>query len=278
MIRVNDFVIDVSEYQNACNTFMMHAQRSEMSENEKNAIVQQLIGAKLLLEESKKAGVEVTEGEVEELVAQVKSQFPDGDAAFESAIASIGDTLDSFKAKLKDDVGMQKFLDQEFYSKIDISAEDAKDFYSKNPQMFESSAKVQASHILVKEEAEAVDLQKQLAAGADFAKLAEEKSLCPSGKSSGGDLGLFQKGQMVPEFDEAVFSMAVGEVSEPVKTQFGYHLISLTDKQESSNYSFDEVQNDLVKYLNQQEAEKRIATFVQGLMDQAKIVVDESLM
>ena len=90
--------------------------------------------------------------------------------------------------------------------------------------------KVRASHILVKTEEEANDLLAKLNEGADFGELAEEHSLCPS-KRDGGDLGYFGKGMMVKPFEDAAFSMEAGEVSQPVETQFGWHLIKLTDKQ-----------------------------------------------
>ena len=90
---------------------------------------------------------------------------------------------------------------------------------------------VKASHLLVKTEEEALKLKKDIEDGKDFAQVAKEVSLCPSGQN-GGDLGYFTKGQMVKEFEDAVFSMSVGEISNPIKTQFGYHLIYLTDKKD----------------------------------------------
>ncbi len=88
---------------------------------------------------------------------------------------------------------------------------------------------VKASHILVSSQSEALRLEKKIKGGKSFEDLARKHSSCPSGKK-GGDLGYFRKGQMVPEFDAAVFSMEVGAVSAPIKTQFGYHLIKLTDR------------------------------------------------
>ena len=90
---------------------------------------------------------------------------------------------------------------------------------------------VKASHLLVQTEEEAIKLKNEIDNGKDFAQLAKEVSLCPSGQN-GGDLGYFTKGQMVKEFEDACFSMEVGEVSNPIKTQFGYHLIYLTDKKD----------------------------------------------
>lgn len=87
-----------------------------------------------------------------------------------------------------------------------------------------------ARHILVKTENEANDLKSQIDAGGDFAALARKHSLCPSGQS-GGDLGAFSKGDMVPEFDRVVFSdLPIGQTSEPVKTEFGYHLIQVQNR------------------------------------------------
>ncbi|MCK4717117.1 MAG: peptidyl-prolyl cis-trans isomerase [Thermoplasmata archaeon] len=90
-------------------------------------------------------------------------------------------------------------------------------------------ARVKASHILVDNEKKANEIYEKIMGGTDFAKMAKLHSSCPS-KRNGGDLGLFGKGQMVREFEGAAFSMQVGEVSKPIKTQFGWHIIKVTDK------------------------------------------------
>lgn len=90
--------------------------------------------------------------------------------------------------------------------------------------------KARARHILVKTEEECLSIKNKIEAGADFAKLAEVASECPSGRRSGGDLGEFTQGQMVPEFDKVVFNEAVGVVHGPVRTNFGYHLIEITSR------------------------------------------------
>lgn len=91
------------------------------------------------------------------------------------------------------------------------------------------AGEVRASHILVKTEKEANNLLNQINSGRTFSELAKKYSECPSGKS-GGDLGFFGKGRMVKEFEDAAFGLEKGQVSQPVKTQFGYHLIKVTDK------------------------------------------------
>lgn len=93
------------------------------------------------------------------------------------------------------------------------------------------TTEVRASHILVKTEQEAKDLYNEIQNGKSFAEIAEEKSLCPSGQN-GGDLGFFGKGMMVKPFEDAAFNLEVGEISQPVETQFGWHLIQLTGKKD----------------------------------------------
>ena len=90
------------------------------------------------------------------------------------------------------------------------------------------NGKVRVSHILVQKQSQAIDLLNKIKAGEDFSKLAKENSLCPSRKR-GGDLGYFGKGQMVKEFEQAAFNLEIGQISEPVRTQFGYHIIKRID-------------------------------------------------
>ena len=103
----------------------------------------------------------------------------------------------------------------------------AKETVNKEVKMNKEFTQVRASHLLVKTEEEVKKLREEILAGKDFAEVAKEISLCPSG-AKGGDLGYFGRGQMVPEFDAAAFSLPVGEVSEPIKTQFGWHLLVVT--------------------------------------------------
>ena len=92
-------------------------------------------------------------------------------------------------------------------------------------------AKATARHILVKTQEECIKLKEKIESGADFTEIAKEHSLCPSGQK-GGDLGEFSPGQMVKEFNDVVFNDEVGKVHGPVQTQFGYHLIEITDRSE----------------------------------------------
>ena len=139
---------------------------------------------------------------------------------------------------------IQKLLDKDLASKIVVTPEEVKAFYDGNPDVFKTPEMVRASHILVKvdkaasdeEKAKALEkikaIQKRIKSGEDFAKVAKEVSDSPS-KDDGGDLDFFQKGQMVPPFEKAAFSMKPGETSDIVETEVGYHIIRLTDKKEA---------------------------------------------
>src|SRR5689334_25021084 len=125
---------------------------------------------------------------------------------------------------------------------------------------------VRAQHILVATEGEAKDIEAQLKSGADFAKLAKEKSKDP-GAAEGGDLGYCTKDQMVPEFAEAAFKLDKGQVSDPVKTQFGWHIIRVEDKRTKPVPEFDKVKDQIETYVTR----KAQADYIHKLQETAKI-------
>lgn len=130
----------------------------------------------------------------------------------------------------------------------------------------EPNREFNASHILVETEAEAQALVTELAAGADFAELAAEKSTGPSGPN-GGQLGWFGPGMMVPAFEEAVTDLQLGEVSAPIQTQFGWHVIILNESRNEGVPTLEEVRSDLAEKLQQQA----ISKILQDLTDDAEI-------
>lgn len=143
-------------------------------------------------------------------------------------------------------------------SNIDVSENEAQDYYNLNKNLFKSGENVIASHILVENLEKAEEILKEINAGLDFAEAAQKYSSCPS-KNSGGNLGKFGKGQMVVEFENAVFDMNVGDISSPVKTQFGYHIIQLNEKNESKELTFDEAKQDIINKIKYEKQSKAYA-------------------
>jgi len=127
-------------------------------------------------------------------------------------------------------------------SSVTVSDDEISGYYNENKEEFITGPSVRASHILVDNEDEANKVIAEINAGLFFGEAAKKYSKCPS-KEQGGDLGYFTRGKMVPEFEDAAFSMEKNQVSKPVKTQFGYHIIKVTDKKDSFIQPLDEVKS-----------------------------------
>lgn len=141
--------------------------------------------------------------------------------------------VEEMKRTILKQYAMKKLLDT-----IDASEDEVKEYYDNHTSMFSSPEKATANHILVDSEEEAQKIAEEIKNGLDFKEAAKKYSSCPS-SSQGGSLGEFTRGQMVPEFEKATFSMIPGAISEPVKTQFGYHLIQLENIQVAGTIPFE---------------------------------------
>ncbi len=156
-----------------------------------------------------------------------------------------------------------------------VSDEEVRRYYQGNPNQFQETEQRRARHILVKTEAEANAVLKTLKSGADFAKLAREKSVDPSA-ANGGDLGWFTKGQLVPQFEHAVFSMQKGRTSGIVKTQFGFHIIKLEDVMLRPRMDFDKVKGQIKEALLAEKKRKLTSDLLDKLKKEYKIKKDIS--
>jgi peptidyl-prolyl cis-trans isomerase C len=135
---------------------------------------------------------------------------------------------------------------------VTVTDDEVKKYYDDNKEAFGKPATVSARHILVETEEEAKKAKEEILSGSiSFGDASMKYSMCPSNQQ-GGNLGEFSKGMMVPEFEEAAFNAVIGEITEPVKTQFGYHLILVDTKNEASVKSFDEVKDNVLNQLLQQ--------------------------
>ncbi len=157
------------------------------------------------------------------------------------------------------------------YIRDAVSEAEAKAIYDKQVAGMKPEEEVRARHILVKEESEARDIIERLARGEDFAKLAKEKSIGPS-KVQGGDLGYFPRGRMIKPFEDAAFALKVGEVSEPVKTRFGWHVIKVEDRRKRPIPSFDSLKDQIMAPLIRQKSREVILALRKG----AKLIVKDA--
>jgi peptidyl-prolyl cis-trans isomerase C len=249
-------------------------------------ILEQLIVVRLLEEKAKESNIEVTEEEVMNQIKQLLAaqQPPMSLDEYKKRAAQTGQSFEQIKEQIRKGLTYQKIVNSQWKGKVDVTEADAKQYFQENPQEFETEEQVQASHILIKPEtgedpnkaqeqagAKAEDLLKQIKEGADFAELAKEHSDCPSA-AKGGDLGYFGEGRMVPAFEKAAFALEVGQVSDLVKTRFGYHIIKLTDRKEAGTTSFEQAKEDLIQKLSREKRIELANNYIESLKEAANIV------
>ncbi|MBJ6723249.1 peptidylprolyl isomerase [Geomesophilobacter sediminis] len=254
----------------------------ELQKRAEEAALDQLVAQELIYQKAEKVPVKDLDSQLKTQMDKIKSQFKT-EAEMNQRLQDMDMTFADLKEVNRKGIVVSSFLEGQFSSKIKVTDEEAKKFYDANlDKYFKKGETVKASHILIgadqnasaddkkkaKEKAEAI--LKRVKAGEDFATLARAESSCPS-SAQGGDLGTFGKGQMVKPFEEAAFALKTGEVSGVVETQFGYHIIKLTEKNPASTEPFEKVKTVIVDNLKREKAAKALQEYVQDLKKTAKI-------
>lgn len=286
---VNGVAIRKAELDQAFNTVLatQGVTADVLSEEQKlegyRQILNDMIIDQLLGEKSKE--VEVEDSEVQEALKEVQGQFGTPEE-FQQALATSGESVESVTSEIKANLQKRKWIEERVAETPKVNDEEVQTYYNENPERFAAPETVRASHILLSVDAEATPedvvaketeikaLQKQIADGADFAELAKEHSDDPGSKVNGGDLDFFSKDRMVPEFAEAAFALQPGGLSEPVRTQFGYHLIKVTDRREARTIPFDEVKERITDFLNERQERDAVTTLLDALKTQSDVKIN----
>jgi peptidyl-prolyl cis-trans isomerase C len=251
-------------------------------------VLEELIIERLLAEKVKEDNIEVSEEEVTNVLMQIVAGLPEPLSLeeYRKKLVEHGQNFDEQKERIKKGLAYQKILDSQLSGKINITEDDARKFYDENPKQFEMGDQVRASHILIKPiftkgedpnkakaaaKAKVQELLTKIKSGANFAQLAMSNSMCPSAPK-GGDLGFFPKGKWTAEFDKVAFELAVGQISNIVETEYGYHIIRVTDHKEAHVLSFDEVKDTLIINLTAQKKAELTKEYIESLKAQAEIV------
>lgn len=268
-VKVNGDVITQEEidsnYDNLCTAYNLEQQDERNALMFKREITQYLIENQLILQEADRRGLKANDDQVADLRKQLQGQSTDEE--FATLMSEQKITEDQLNSQLEKQVIINA-LQENLLQEIDV---DPKAYYDEHQDQFAVGERVKASHILVKTEEEAKEIIKELNDGADFAQLAKEKSLDGS-KQNGGDLGYFTREQMVEEFSDAAFSQEVGTYSkEPVKSEFGYHIIYVTDKKPAGTMEFSEVEQSIKSQLTNQEFSKKVNDMLDQLKNDAEI-------
>lgn len=219
-------------------------------------------------------------GKLDEIMKLNKITLDD----IKAELAKNGVTLDDFKVQLKRNLGIERLIDGEMKTagvSSEISDEDAQKYYDENKAQFSREEQVRASHILIKTDglddagkaaakAKIEDLLKRARGGEDFAELAKEYSEDPGSKAQGGEY-VFGRGRMVKEFEDAAFSLEDGKTSDVVQTQYGYHIIKLSERIPAETKSFADVKDDLKKNLSSRKKGEFWNVLREKLQSEAKI-------
>jgi len=251
--------------------------------------LEQMIVERLVDEQVKAAQIVVTAEDVNNLIQKMAAAEKLSVEDLKALVEASGQSFERWKQQMQFEkrLAYQKLFESKFEGEVNVTEEDARQYYSENQQQFDIPEQVKASHILIKPDtsdpnvepalakaaakAKAEKLLNQIKDGADFAELAKANSDCPS-SVRGGDLGYFSRGRMVPAFEEAAFALGVGQVSDVVETQFGYHVIKVTDKKEAATKTFEEVKDNLVAMLTAKRQGELAEQYIESLKAEANIV------
>ena len=239
---------------------------------------------RLLDEQVKASNLSVADADVNDYLGKLATKQGMSISDLKSLVEASGQGFSAMKEQTKKGLGYQKLMEGQWTGKINVTDADSKKFYDENPDKFKTAEQIRASHILIKPDpngdpnvakaaakSKAEELLKKVKEGADFAELAKADSGCPSA-AKGGDLGMFGRGRMVKPFEDAAFALKPGETSDVVETQFGYHIIKVTEHQDANTVPFEQAKEDIVKNLTQQKQGEFAKEYIDSLKAKAKIV------
>jgi peptidyl-prolyl cis-trans isomerase C len=246
-------------------------------------VLDQLVTYTVLKQECATRKFTVADAELEERMKATRAQFPD-EEQFKKALAARGMSLDRLRSDSRTEILIAKLMNEAVAGVQPPTDAALREFYDKNPDKFKTGEMVRASHILIRVDEKADTATKAAAkskidavlkrarAGEDFAGLARENSQDGSAQA-GGDLNFFGRGRMVAPFEQAAFALKPGQISDVVTTQFGYHIITVTEHRAAGAVPFEQVSPRLRQILTDQQKQQKAAAFVEELKQKSKIEV-----
>lgn len=211
---------------------------------DKSLVLDQMISEKLLIQEAKYMGLE----EDNDVLEQIK--------------------------KITEQILVQALIEREILDKIKVNDEEVLEYYEQNKDSFTEKEQVHLYNILLETEEEAQDVLEQLKAGGDLSEIAIEKSAGPSA-TQGGDLGYLTRGTIIPEIEEVVFALELEELSEVIKTDFGFHILKITEKKPETVKALEEVKEDIIQTLLPDKQKEAFENFLEELKSKSEIEINE---
>lgn len=237
----------------------------------KEAFLEQMIERKLLAQEARRLGIQVSTEELNRVILEIKKDYPG--EGFDETLGLKGTNLEEWKRRLEEKLLAEKMARNSRQYTGKIEEQEVQKFYETHRSLFRLPRRVRARQIVVADGNEALQIQKRLKKGENFEKLAKEKSLGPE-KVHGGDLGFFSQGERPAEFDP-VFSLEVGAISDVIKSPYGYHIFKLEEIVESRELSFEEAKKTILQKLEQEKGEEEYQRWLKQLKEKAGVKVNK---
>lgn len=275
--RVNGEVISLSAFERELSRELQSldpssAKTPEQTEPFKQLLVQTLVERTLLLQAARKHQLDVTTEEVDRRILRMRADFPaDG---FEDMLAQNQISLAELKRQTADQLLIEKLFEQQVYPRVAVTEADLRTWFEAHSRDFDQPEKVRASHIFVRDLNEARRIEQLARSGKKFSDLARRYSLAPEAKV-GGDLGWFPRGVMPPQFDEVLFRLGAGQVSPVVETEFGYHLLLLTEKKGAKTFALDDVRARVEEKLLAERRREAQKAWVEDVRQKADIRIND---
>lgn len=271
---VNKEKISNEELNNNYNLFFMTSGLpQELKESlSKEDFLNQYIDEIIVYQEAKKEGFSTTQEEVNYQIDLILKASNINQNNLSEILRENDLNVDNLKSYLKKQITTNKFINNTISKNINITESEIKKYYKDNKASFLATGEdIRIKHILVESEEKAKNILTRLRKGEDFEKIAKEESIGPSAKL-GGNIGIISKGQTVKNFEDAAFSLTVGELSEPIKTEFGWHII----KRYSGIISFKDAKENIKETLYQEKQQEILLNIINNLRDNSDIKVLDS--
>lgn len=232
----------------------------------KDAVLDQLIANKLLLQEATEENIAVTDQEIDLIIQDTEKVYQKN---IDELVKDLGVSEKDLKEKVREQLLIKRLLDK--YITVSVTDEELKKLYEENKEKFKLNRAVNVSHILLESEEEALEVKSMIESGADFYQLAREKSKDPGSKNKSGNIGFVEQGQTVKEFEDTIFKLNKGDIEGPIKTTYGYHIIKIEDIREEKELSFNEVKDKLKELFTEQKKKEAYTKYIRKLLSEAKI-------
>ena len=277
LIRVENRTVSLEQFRREFAKTLPAGQ--ELSAEEKNqlerAFLVQVIDRELTLGEAERLHIQVTPEELEQAIQEYRTEYPDG--AFDEVLKERGISFAEWRQELEQGLLVEKVMRQAVDARIAVSEPEVANYYRENQDEFNRPEQVRARQIVVGSEEEGQRVLGLLRQGRPFAAVAKEFSLSPDAEE-GGDLGFFARGQMPPEFDPVVFTLAPGRISDLVHSEYGYHIFLVEERRPAQRLPLEQARAQIREQLLAAKQEQAYQAWLQELRSRAKIDMKWSLL